>query len=513
MKWILFVAFISFCIANAQQPRELRTIIEVFGTDTSSQFGSTVKGVGDLNHDGFSDVAVSAPRRYKTFVYFGGNPMSSTPARTFVGGGRVVAADFNHDGWTDLAIEKYLKDTVFVYYGGPALDTIPDLILRGENYLDHFGTSMAAGDVNGDGFDDLVIGAVNFPFGSSDQYKGKIYVYAGGSLLDSLPRVVVVGDSASVRLGYDLSVADVNSDGKKDIVAMGWNTRIANANFWYYYLSVFLGKSDFILRRDYSIDARHVPGGFEENVKCFDADSGAVDDILVNRIHIFKGGTTLDTLPSYTILPPNNDTLTYGRFPRVGGGGDFNRDGVKDIIMGSTGFAPRILIYLGGRGLRQGFVAFKQRTDGSFGASFDNAGDVNGDGVDDIIVGSPGYFTGNGQGMFGIYSGDTALIVSAEEPQRNQPEDFLLKQNYPNPFNPGTTIEYTLPKRDFVTIRIFNSLGKEIVSLVKETQGAGEHRVQWDGRNSRGEQMPSGVYFYQLHTATTQQTKKLIHLK
>ncbi len=513
MKRILFVALISVCIANAQQPRELRTIIEVFGTDTSSLFGSTVKGVGDLNHDGYADVAVCAERRYKTFIYFGGSPMSTVPARTFVGGGKVVAADFNHDGWIDLAIQKKFRDTVFVYYGSLALDTIPDLVLTAENIGDGFGEAMAAGDINGDGFDDLVITAGNFPSPPPTfENKGKVYVFAGGQELNPIPRVTFVGDTVRAFLGWDVSCNDVNGDGKKDVVVLGYNQLMPQGQLQYFYLSMFLGTSNFQMTRNYFVDSRHVPGSFKNNTRSFDADSGGVDDILVNRIHIFRGAATIDTLPSYTILPPNNDTLTYGRFPRVEGGGDFNRDGVKDIIMGSTGFAPRVLVFLGGRGLRQGFVAFKQRTDGSFGNSFDNAGDVNGDGVDDIIVGSAGYFTGNGQGMFGIYSGDTALVVSAEE-QQTQVKDFSLKQNFPNPFNPRTTIEYALQKRDFVTIRIFNLLGEEIVALVKETQDVGVHQVRWDGTNSRGEPVPSGAYFYQLHTPTSQQTKKLIHLK
>ncbi|MDZ7261763.1 MAG: dockerin type I domain-containing protein, partial [candidate division KSB1 bacterium] len=78
------------------------------------------------------------------------------------------------------------------------------------------------------------------------------------------------------------------------------------------------------------------------------------------------------------------------------------------------------------------------------------------------------------------------------------PAHYELGQNYPNPFNPETTIEYRLPHDSQVTLKIFNLLGKEIRVLVAKNQEAGVHKVQWDGRDSQGQKVTSGVYLYQI---------------
>lgn len=88
------------------------------------------------------------------------------------------------------------------------------------------------------------------------------------------------------------------------------------------------------------------------------------------------------------------------------------------------------------------------------------------------------------------------------------PECFLLSQNYPNPFNPSTTIEYQLPIQAYVSLRVFNMLGQEVVALVSEEQGAGYKSVDFNG----GE-LPSGVYLYRLQAGDFVATKKLVLLK
>jgi hypothetical protein len=90
---------------------------------------------------------------------------------------------------------------------------------------------------------------------------------------------------------------------------------------------------------------------------------------------------------------------------------------------------------------------------------------------------------------------------------------FALRQNYPNPFNGSATIEYTLPVRVRVTIKIFNSLGQEILKLLDEVQDEGSHQIRWNGAIRAGHLVVSGVYYYQLKAGDYSETKKLIHLK
>jgi hypothetical protein len=93
------------------------------------------------------------------------------------------------------------------------------------------------------------------------------------------------------------------------------------------------------------------------------------------------------------------------------------------------------------------------------------------------------------------------------------PKDYEISQNYPNPFNPETDIKYQLPVKNFVTIKIFNMLGKEINSLVNEFKPAGYHFVCWDGKDSFGNKVVSGIYLYQVKAGDFVCTRKMALMK
>jgi len=93
------------------------------------------------------------------------------------------------------------------------------------------------------------------------------------------------------------------------------------------------------------------------------------------------------------------------------------------------------------------------------------------------------------------------------------PKEFDLRQNYPNPFNPGTVIEYALPKSAHVTIEIYNLLGQKVNVLVDKNQKVGRYRVDWDGKDKKGEELASGIYFYRIQAEDFVKCKKMIMLK
>jgi len=93
------------------------------------------------------------------------------------------------------------------------------------------------------------------------------------------------------------------------------------------------------------------------------------------------------------------------------------------------------------------------------------------------------------------------------------PDTYSLSQNYPNPFNPSTKITYGLPKATQVSIKIFNLLGQQVKSLVNQKISAGMHHIVWDGTDENGQMLTSGVYFYQLKTASFVQTRKMVWMK
>jgi hypothetical protein len=94
------------------------------------------------------------------------------------------------------------------------------------------------------------------------------------------------------------------------------------------------------------------------------------------------------------------------------------------------------------------------------------------------------------------------------------PTSFELFQNYPNPFNPTTTIKYQLATQRKVTIKIFNLLGQEVKTLADGIENAGQHQLQWDGKNNLGVGVATGVYFYRIETnGVGSQTNSFIQVK
>ncbi|MFQ6091463.1 MAG: FlgD immunoglobulin-like domain containing protein [bacterium] len=114
--------------------------------------------------------------------------------------------------------------------------------------------------------------------------------------------------------------------------------------------------------------------------------------------------------------------------------------------------------------------------------------------------------------------------VDFPHPTPSVPEEFALSQNYPNPFNPYTEIRYQIPapSRDGIgnlrspvhtTLKIYNLLGQEVRTLVDEAKEAGYYTVRWDGRDSAGNEVASGIYFYRIEAGQFQKTKRMLLVK
>ncbi len=93
------------------------------------------------------------------------------------------------------------------------------------------------------------------------------------------------------------------------------------------------------------------------------------------------------------------------------------------------------------------------------------------------------------------------------------PTEFSLAQNYPNPFNPTTAIEFNLPKPAVVSLTVYNVLGQKVTTLIDESLSAGNKRVVWDGTDSSGRTVQSGVYFYRISTSEFTETRKMLMMK
>ncbi len=115
--------------------------------------------------------------------------------------------------------------------------------------------------------------------------------------------------------------------------------------------------------------------------------------------------------------------------------------------------------------------------------------------------------------LFAKKIGNVVTALKKSEVLSGLPGSVQLFPAFPNPFNPVTIISYSIPRRGQVTIRIFNTLGERVFTLVSAQQSAGVHQVQWNGRTQEGVIVPSGIYYIQLEYAGQNRTREIHHQK
>ena len=149
------------------------------GQAAGDRFGISVSTAGDVNGDGYSDIIVGAP--------------------------------FNDAGGNDAG-------RAYIYFGGTSMDNIADVIMTGEAADDRFGFPVStAGDVNGDGYNDVIVGAIFNDAGGNT--AGRAYIYFGGTSMDNNVDVTMTGEAAGDFFGISVSTAgDVNGDGYSDVI-------------------------------------------------------------------------------------------------------------------------------------------------------------------------------------------------------------------------------------------------------------------------------------------------------
>ena len=149
-----------------------------------------------------------------------------------------------------------------------------------------------------------------------------------------------------------------------------------------------------------------------------------------------------------------------------------------------------------------------EKDDANFSYTFPSISDVDNDGVLEAVFSKYDY---PALAVYSLESYNTGVTtsISGEAPFMR----FELGQNYPNPFNPSTTIKYELNSSGSVRLQIFDIKGELIKTLVNDFQNSGNYEVVWNGTNSRGEKLTSGVYFYSIKTKDNISTKKMILLK
>jgi hypothetical protein len=339
---------------------------EVSGENAGDQFGSAFCTI-DFNADGYSDLVVSASASDeaglssgKVYIYFGGPGADTSPDLTMVGApssffGKSLASagDFNDDGAEDLLVGAPFYDVpassagaVFLFYGGSSPDTAVDHVFTGEAASDYFGTSVAGvGDFNGDGFDDIAIGAYRADWGAFSN-AGKAYVYYGGTTPDFVVDRILVGEADGERFGYSIAGGDFTGDGSSDIAVGAYSfdsSQFLNLGRIYLFHGgptpdtvfdqIFTGDSS-----GYKFGWAMAPG-FVTGDSYLDlimgTDGYAIDTFATGRLYVFDGGPGFDKTPffTYDLGRHEHDYLGFS----VGSGSDLQSDGDDDLITGMPG--------------------------------------------------------------------------------------------------------------------------------------------------------------------------------
>jgi hypothetical protein len=391
---------------------------------------------GDVNGDGYSDVIVGAyaysTNTGKAYLYLGGATGLSTTffwsavgetINSYFARSVANAGDVNGDGYSDVIVgadgNSGSAGKAYLYLGGVSgLSTTSSWTAVGEGATNYFGRSVAAaGDANGDGYSDVIVGAPGY---SSD--KGKAYLYAGGSAgLSTTASWVVVGEAASDYFGYSVATAgDVDGDGYLDVI-VGADAKNSSTGKAYLYSGSASGLSTASSWTAVGEDINNYFG-------CSVATAGDVNrdgysDVVVGaygfnsnygRMYLYWG-TSSGLSPTGTWLAPSPGVNLFGS--SVASAGDINGDGYSDVIVGAPGYNTnrgRARLYMGSpAGLMSGTTfAVGEATSNYFGASVSAAGDVNGDGYSDVVVGAYGYGTNTGKAYLYLGNGEAGGGVS-----------------------------------------------------------------------------------------------------
>jgi hypothetical protein len=422
---------------------------------STAAYGVSVGTAGDVNGDGFSDVIVGAYQydngqddEGRVFVYHGGSDGLAPAPAWFMNGGQAgagfgwtvaTAGDVNGDGYSDVLATAYAYDNgqvdegkVWLYHGSPSgSSTVPAWSAETNQAGAQLNSATSAGDVNGDGYSDVILGSTQFDNGQSDE--GRTWLYLGSAAgLSPVAAWTSEPDQAGAWFGISLgSAGDVNGDGYADVIvgAYAWdNGQSSEGRAWLY-----LGSAGGLGAPAWAIEGDQDDAFLGASVgTAGDVNADGFSDVLVSLpvydrgqsnegvVWVFHGSANgLGASPS-RVLEVDQANASFGN--RVATAGDVNGDGFTDVIIGASGYTNgqqsegKAFVYHGGVAGLGALPAWSTESDQTL-AQLDRvatAGDVNGDGYSDVVVGAPFYDNGeNNEGKIWLYQGSSTGLGPA----------------------------------------------------------------------------------------------------
>ena len=414
------------------------------GQTTNNYFGVSVSSAGDVNGDGYSDVITGA-EGYSTntgraYIFFGGPGMDNIADLTMTGAatnnyfGHSVstAGDVNGDGYSDVIVGAYAYSgstgRAYIFFGGASMDNVADVTITGAATAISFGISVStAGDVNGDGYSDVIAGAIGY-----NTYTGRVYIFFGGVSMDNLPDVTMTGESTNNNFGISVSTAgDVNGDGYSDVIASAYQYNNTVGRSYIFSGGTSMDNIADIIMTGYSSNSF-----FGSSVSTAgDVNGDGYSDVIVGafgdtgHVYIYFGGLIMNTIADVSITGQNANN-NFGN--SVATAGDVNGDGYSDVIVGAYAYnsgTGRVYIFYGGLSMNnaEDVIMEGETTASNFGSSVSSAGDVNGDGYSDIIAGAHHYSSNTGRAF--LYTGSAISIKPLLNYVKDVPNDQGGKVN------------------------------------------------------------------------------------
>ncbi len=345
---------------------------------------ATWGSIFDLNSNNYADVIVGVPGLNRGQVYAGAAAGISTiaswnPAGLASTGTSVASAgDVNGDGFADAILGAPTSNTVYVFHGSATgLTVAPSTTLTAGAGTTTFGAWVApAGDVNGDGYGDAVVGAPG---------SNRAYVYLGGATGLSSTPTTLAGPAGSSNFGVTISTAgDVNADGYADVIAGGDGSETA-------YL--YLGSATGLGTTPTTVSAPSGASGFGRAVAAAgDVNGDGYPDVIIGAYasgttYLYHGGASgLGATPATTLTAPGG-ALQFGF--AASSASDVNGDGYADVIVGAPMSNAAYVFAGGAAGVSATVLTTLTSASSSFGRAVAYAGDTNADGFADVIIGAP----------------------------------------------------------------------------------------------------------------------------
>lgn len=402
--------------------------------------------------------------------------------------------DINNDGICDLLtsysndVETYLGDANNEY----------SFLQHLYPYEQEGGTIIAVGDINGDGFLDLIARESYTEY----DYSWRKFTNDGtGTFIRSNEDFKLVNRITEGEL------VDMNKDGALDLVLLNSPPR-AWGDFEGMYIFYNNGKGEFLeyTRKEFEL----LPyDGYKlsdlRQLFVIDYDNNGLNDLAAFG-SVGGGSILLQEEPGVFHGYANANEFSGAENFAYFTSGDVNGDNRFDVIVSGyqlvgaeeVGFEATVNCentFFNCNSGQGGFFFLGYRNVIGSGvipvtADIDNDGDI-----DIIHTGYPTNITYNNN------------VISSISEVEQIPDDYVLYHNYPNPFNPYTMISYSLPENSNVTLKVYDIMGREIKSLISGNQPAGNHNITWDGTNQNGEHVSSGTYIYRF-TALSPKTVK-----